>query len=92
LSPSLCLLLQSTPKCSALSPAPPVLAWSCAPVEPDADRGDGCPFRQPAAGERCRLRGDIACRYAEGCGYDGTDASCVGGRWSVVPFAMPPPP
>ncbi len=73
-------------------PDPPVLGWSCAPSDPGADRGDGCPFEQPRAGLACSVSASMSCHYAPGCGWSGVDASCVGGRWTVTEFHMPPPP
>lgn len=71
--------------------APPTWQWECAPIDPAADRGDGCPFTQPAEGSTCA--GDRSCRYGDGpCQWAGTDASCSGGAWHLVPFAVPPPP
>jgi hypothetical protein len=74
------------------SPNPPVLGWACAPFDPTTDRGDGCPYAAPSAGQACRVASTLACRYAPGCGWSGVDASCVGGRWAVTPFQLPPPP
>lgn len=73
-------------------PNPPVLGWACAPFDPSADRGDGCPFAAPTGGQPCGAPSALACRYAPGCGYDGVDAACVGGRWVLAEFHMPPPP
>jgi hypothetical protein len=71
---------------------PPELAWSCAPADPTTDRGDGCPFGEPAAGQACSAPASLACRYAPACGWSGVDAACVRGRWSVTEFHLPPPP
>lgn len=71
-------------------PSPSVLGFVCAPRDGTSDRGDGCPYAQPTDGAPCA--GDHACRYAEGCGWNGTDAACLGGRWQLTAFAMPPPP
>lgn len=73
-------------------PEPSTLAWSCAPADPDADRGDGCPFREPTDRRACRAAPELTCHYAEGCGWSGVDATCVRGRWVVRPFSRPPPP
>lgn len=87
-----CSLYADTPCGGAYRPTrPPELAWSCAPTDPSADRGDGCPFTLPADGTRCAP--SRTCRYAsDGCGYSGSDANCEGGVWRLVPFRMPPPP
>jgi hypothetical protein len=73
-------------------PNPPTLGWTCAPLDPDADRGDGCPFRQPRAGQACSAPASRSCHYAPGCGWSGVDAACVGGRWALTEFHRPPPP
>jgi hypothetical protein len=73
-------------------PNPPTLGWACAPFDPTADRGDGCPFGAPTGGQPCRVASTRSCRYAPGCGYSGVDAACVGGRWVLAEFHMPPPP
>ena len=71
-------------------PGPGTWQWTCTPIDPRTDRGDGCPFGTPAAGAAC----DVArtCRYADGCGWHGVDATCADGRWAVEQFMLPPPP
>lgn len=65
-------------------------AWSCTPLDGATDRGDGCPFAMPSEGAACRT--PQQCRYAEGCGWNGTDATCDGHRWRLTTFMSPPPP
>lgn len=72
---------------------PPTLGLSCAPRDTSADRGDGCPFAAPREHARCTGASTAACLYpSDGCGYSGTQAQCVGGRWALAGYAMPPPP
>ena len=63
-------------------PSPPVLAFVCRPADPDADRGDGCPFSTPRAGTRCR-RSEQSCTYARGSCGDISVATCPSGRWRI---------
>ncbi|MBX7196357.1 MAG: hypothetical protein K1X94_30165 [Sandaracinaceae bacterium] len=73
-------------------PDPPYPAYTCTPPHPTADRGDGCPYREPTDGARC-TNGPATCAYAHGpCGWSGSNATCRAGRWSVETWARPPPP
>ena len=69
---------------------PPSWQWSCGPSDPTMDRGDGCPFAQPAEGAACS--GHRTCRYPGECEWHGQDAACASGVWHVAPFMTDPPP
>lgn len=74
----------------AREPGPGAWQWRCTPDDPRADRGDGCPFAAPTAGEVCR--GAHVCRYpTDPCGWHGVEATCTGGAWSLDAYALPPP-
>jgi hypothetical protein len=68
---------------------PPTWQWSCGPSDPTSDRGDGCPFAQPAEGAACSE--ERTCRYPSVCGWHGQDATCATGIWHVAPFMTDPP-
>lgn len=71
---------------------PSTWAWTCTPSDPATDRGDGCPYGAPTEAAACGAP-PRTCRYADShCGYSGIDATCEGGLWHLVPYAMPPPP
>lgn len=71
---------------------PPTWQWSCTPLDPSADRGDGCPFALPESGSHCPIEG-ARCQYSDDpCGWDGTAATCAGGTWALAGYAHEPPP